>query len=199
VNWRKQSPSRHLNIYFHRNVFDGGDEGASPLASAPTLLNANIPGIGELVEQLVAELQCPSVLNAEAADSCARLLLIHVVRHVRRMSKVLRPLTPDVVARLRDFVIAHLSERILVADLARQAGLSLNHFAFSFAEQTGQTPHRFVLGLRVERAADMLARSGASLAAIAHDCGFASQQHLCNAVRGHLGTTPSRYRAQCKR
>ncbi len=199
VSWRKESPSRHLNIYFQRDVFGAGDQDASPLATAPTLLNASIPGIGELVEQLVVELRCPSVMSAEAADSCARLLLIHVARHGRRTSKTLQPLKPDDLARLRDFVIAHLGERILVADLAKQAGLSLNHFAISFAGQTGQTPHKFVLALRVERAAAMLTRSNASLAAIAHDCGFASQQHLCHAVRRHLGKTPSSLRAQRKR
>jgi AraC family transcriptional regulator len=119
-----------------------------------------------------------------------------VARHGRRATKALQPLAPTDLARLHDFVIAHLSERILVADLARQVGLSLNHFALSFAKQTRQTPHQFVLALRVEHAAALLARSGASLAEIAHDCGFASQQHLCNAVRKHLGRTPSSLRAQ---
>ena len=88
------------------------------MQTAPTLLNASIPGIGELVEQLVVELRCPSVMSAEAADSCARLLLIHVARHGRRTSKTLQPLKPDDLARLRDFVIAHLGERILVEDAA---------------------------------------------------------------------------------
>ena len=33
------------------------------------------------------------------------------------------------------------------------------------------------------------------IAQIAHDCGFSSQQHLCNAFRRHQATTPGRYRS----
>jgi AraC family transcriptional regulator len=197
--WRKESPSRHLGIYFHPNVFDGGDDDGSPLLQTPALLNANVPGVGQLADQLAGELQSPGILNIEAADSLARLLLIRLVRHLRRRSTESHALTPKTIARLRDYVLEHLSERVLVADLAKQAGLSANYFALCFTEFTGQSPHRFVLTLRLERAAQLLSRSESRLADIAHDCGFASQQHLSNAVRRHLGTTPSRYRALHKR
>src|SRR5260221_6817724 len=36
---------------------------------------------------------------------------------------------------------------ILVADLASQAGQSPSHFAQSFMERTGQSPHKFVVTL----------------------------------------------------
>jgi len=104
-------------------------------------------------------------------------------------------LTPKVVARLRDYVNANLRKPILVADLANQAGQSPSHFAQSFMERTGQSPHKFVVTLRVERAAELLARSNSSLADIAYECGFASQQHMCTVLRRCMGTTPSRFRA----
>jgi AraC family transcriptional regulator len=40
----------------------------------------------------------------------------------------------------------------------------------------------------------MLSRSDSSLADIAHACGFASQQHMSNALRSFLGVTPSSLR-----
>ena len=195
VNWRKESPSRHLGIYFHPDVFDGADDGTLLRSELPCLLNESFPGIGQLVDQLVWELQSPEILNAEAADSLARLLLIRLARRLRCASSTASALTPKAIKRLRDYIVAHLSDRILVADLAQQVGLSPNHFAASFTEQTGRPPHRFVLAIRIERAEALLGGSTLTPAQIANDCGFSSQQHLCNVFHRHMATTPSRYRA----
>ena len=104
--------------------------------------------------------------------------------------------SPTVLARLRDYVMEHLTERILVADLAQQAGLMPNRFAVAYREQTGQSPHQFVLLLRLEHAAGLLRHSTLGLADLAQACGFANQQHLTNAMRRCRGTTPGRYRVQ---
>ena len=192
VTWCKESASRHLVIYFHPEVFNGC--GDLELA-VPALFNATVPGAGQLIKEFADEIQTPGMLSAEAADSLARLLLIRLARDIQRKSTACHSLTSQVIARLRDHVMAHLSERILVADLAREAGLSPNYFAQSFMQQTGSSPHKFVLGLRVQRAAELLNRSESSLAEVAFDCGFASQQHMCNVLRRHLDTTPTRIRA----
>jgi AraC family transcriptional regulator len=134
------------------------------------------------------------MLTAEAVDSLSRLLLVRLARQLRDSGTASVPLTPKVLASLRDYIDAHLSERILVADLAREAGLSPNRFAQAFSEHTRQSPHQFVLGLRLDRAAQLLRGSNLNLVEVALECGFANQQHLCNAMRHHLGTTPSRYR-----
>jgi AraC-like DNA-binding protein len=193
--FRKDVPSRHINIYFHADNFDDdSDITASPLAVSQPLFNVAVPGIRGLADQLIEEMQRPVMLNADAADSLARLLLVHVARHLRRAPTSSQTLPPAVLARLRDYVMAQLSERILVADLARQAGLSLDRFAAAYKEQTGQSPHQFVLALRLERAADLLSHSRLSVAHVAHTCGFASQQHLTNVMHRHLGITPRRFR-----
>jgi AraC-like DNA-binding protein len=194
--FRKDVPSRHINIYFHADRFDDdSNNAASPLAVSQPLFNVAVPGIRGLADQLVEEMQSPVMLNADAADSLARLLLVHLARHLRRaLAAPSQTLPPALLARLRDYVMAHLSERILVADLAQQAGLSLDRFAAAYKEQTGQSPHQFVLALRLEHAADLLRHSSLSLADVAHTCGFASQQHLTNVMHSHLGTTPRRFR-----
>lgn len=194
ASWRRESPSRHLAIYFRPEMLNAGDDTATEFSCVPTLFNTQVPGLCQVVDDLIAELQTPNLLNGEAADSLGRILLIRVARHLKRAPAASRALTPAGLARLRDYVAAHLSERILVGDLAREVGLSPNRFALAFTQLVRQPPHRFVLAMRIERAARLLAASSSSLAAIAFDCGFASQQHLSNAFRRHLGTTPARYR-----
>ncbi len=194
VTWRRESPSRHLSVYFDQALLDGSREGGLRLAELPTLFNAAVPGLSELVDELVGELQAPGMMSGEAADSLGRLVLIRLARHLNRSPTVSGVLSPAALTRLRDYVAVHIGDRILVADLAREAGLSPNRFAVAFTLLAGQPPHRFVLAMRIERASELLATSTCGLAEIAHGCGFASQQHLSNAFRRHFGTTPSRYR-----
>ena len=194
VAWRKASPSRHLSIYFDP-ALRGLANGGLAFDRERPVFNARIAGIRPFVDQLGAELDRPDVLTAEATDSLARLLLVQLARHLSDKGEASNPLSPTILARLHDYVLAHLTERILVADLAREAALSPHHFAHAFSEHTGQAPHRFVLGLRLERATQLLRQSNLNLVDVAHDCGFANQQHLSNAMRRHIGTTPSRYRS----
>lgn len=192
--WRKDSPSRHMNIYFHPDAFRGSGDGDVVFDPEQPVFNAQIAGVRHLADQLAAELDSPETLTTEAADSLARLILVRLARQLRNPGTASNPLTPKVLASLRDYIVAHLAERILVADLAREAGLSPNRFAQAFSEHTRLSPHQFVLGFRLDRAAQLLRASNLNLVEVAHDCGFANQQHLCNAMRRHLGTTPSRYR-----
>lgn len=194
VVWRKDSPSRHLNIYFHPDALERSEDDGAAIDPEQPVFNAQVAGIRHLADQLAAELGSPDMLTAGAVDSLARLLLVQLARQLRDPGTAPNPLTPKILAGLRDYIVAHLSERILVADLAREAGLSPNRFAQTFSEHTQQSPHQFVLAMRLDRAAQLLRRSNLNLVEVAHDCGFANQQHLCNAMRRHLGTTPSRYR-----
>jgi len=193
--FRKDVPSRHINIYFHADKFDDALENStSPLQLPHPVLNLVVPGIRGFADRLVEEMQSPGMLNADAADSLARLMLVHVARHLRRTPAPSQTLSPALLARLREYVTTCLGERILVADLARLAGMPPDRFAATYKEQTGQSPHQFVLALRLEHAAGLLRQSSLSVADIAHTCGFASQQHLTNVMHSRLGVTPRRYR-----
>ncbi len=199
MRWHKEAPSRHVNIYFHPDALDNGSDGGVLSEAQVPAFNVQVVGIRQLTDQLAQELDNPGPLNAEAADSLARLLLVRFARHLREPGTSSNPLTPKTVMRLRDYIVAHLSERILVADLAREAGLSTNRFAQAFTQHAHQSPHQFVLAMRLDRATHLLRTSSRNLAEVAHDCGFANQQHLCNAMRRVLGTTPSGYRREHRR
>lgn len=146
ARWRKTSPSRHLNLYFHRDAFRGEvpEEGVLQSARAQ-LLNGSVPGLRPLVDALVVELEGSDPMAAEAADCLSRLVLVRVARHLARSRAAADPLSPAILARLREHVEAHLSGRILVQDLARVAGLPPNRFAQAYTQRTGQAPHQFVL------------------------------------------------------
>ena len=194
MSWRKEAPSRHLTIYFRPDVFDGGEEWKSPLAQRQALHNLSVPGLRALADQLVNELRHGGPYNRDAADSIARLLLVQVSRHLSRTHDGSKALSTLSLSRLNDYEMSHLGERILVADLARQVGMSIDRFALAYKAHTGQSPHQFVLALRLRQAGQLLRSSSLPIAQVANACGFSSQQHLTNSMRFHTGVTPARYR-----
>ncbi|WP_429242055.1 helix-turn-helix transcriptional regulator [Luteibacter sp. 621] len=89
---------------------------------------------------------------------------------------------------------AHLDESLGPADLARVAGLSVNHFHRAFKATFGLTPYAYVLDARLRHAASLLERTHLPLRDIAAAGGFFDQAHLANTFRRLHGMSPSRWR-----
>jgi AraC-like DNA-binding protein len=98
------------------------------------------------------------------------------------------------VARVRDYMEAHLSDEVELADLAQLAGLSRSHFIRAFQRATGQTPHAYLMDRRF-RAASRLLERGDAPAEVAAACGFFDQSHLNRVFKARMGVTPGVYRA----
>ena len=96
--------------------------------------------------------------------------------------------------RAIDYAESHIDRAITVAELADVACISIYHFARVFRQTIGETPHRYIMVRRVERAKDLLRSTPMELSAVAAACGFASQSHMNDVFRAILDTTPLRYR-----
>ncbi|MEF3303910.1 AraC family transcriptional regulator [Paenibacillus sp. GYB003] len=88
----------------------------------------------------------------------------------------------------------HLSERLTVERMARQAKLSPSRFTVLFRQTFGQTPYQYVLRMRVKHACDLLSGSTRPLSEIAELCGFADVHHLTKAFKKSTGHSPAAYR-----
>ena len=112
------------------------------------------------------------------------------------MADLPRPgrLSPVALGQVAEYVDVHLGDDLSLAALAGEVGLSPYHFARQFRVATGLSPHQYVIRRRVERARLLLATTDRSLAAIAHEVGFASGSHLATHVRRLLGVAPTRLR-----
>src|SRR5262249_12789197 len=100
-------------------------------------------------------------------------------------------------ARLRrgtELVQAKIQDDLSLFDLAQSVGLSSAHFSEMFRKSTGETPHQFVLRLRVERAKTMLRALEPRVLDIAVACGFKTQQHFARVFRRMCGASPTEYR-----
>src|SRR3984885_6555656 len=100
-------------------------------------------------------------------------------------------------ARLRkitELVQAKMEDDLSLDEMAQSVGLSTAHFARMFRKSTGETPHQFVLGQRLERAKTMLRAPGARVLDVAVACGFKTQQHFAQVFRDAWGVSPTEYR-----
>lgn len=98
------------------------------------------------------------------------------------------------IARVRDYIEAHLGQPLSVADLSAVAALSPSHFSRSFKAAMGESVWSYVRRRRCERARDMLQFTSEPVAVIAHRCGFASQAHLTSSFKRAFGATPAAFR-----
>jgi AraC family transcriptional regulator len=105
-------------------------------------------------------------------------------------------MAPRVLRRVVEFMHANIDKQIGLKDLADCAGLSLSHFSFQFRASTNQSPHQYMLRLRVERSKELLADSRLSVLDVGLEVGFRNQRHFATVFRNSVGVPPSVYRAQ---
>ena len=103
-------------------------------------------------------------------------------------------LHPNTLRRMREYIADHLGEAVSIKSLAREAGLSVNHFARAFRASFGIPPHRYLLEQRVHKAAELLEQTDQPVTSIALGLGFADQSHFCRTFQRLVGRTPTQYR-----
>jgi AraC family transcriptional regulator len=75
------------------------------------------------------------------------------------------------------------------------ANVSPFHFCRSFKQSTGQSPHRYILQLRIEEAQRLLKKTTLAISDVANRLGFSDQSHFTMVFRKLVGTTPARWRS----
>jgi len=96
--------------------------------------------------------------------------------------------------RVIEFMDAHLAEEVRLAIIAKLVDLSPYHFARAFKQSFGAPPHRYHLGLRIERAKAMLAEPQHSVTEIGRLLGFAETSSFSAAFRRIAGASPRDWR-----
>ena len=93
-----------------------------------------------------------------------------------------------------DLMNANDGHPISLSKLAKACKLSISHFRRLFRATFRETPAKYALRLRLNRARKALESSRDTVASIAFDTGFYDQSHLIKAFRAVYKMTPEKYR-----
>jgi AraC-like DNA-binding protein len=95
--------------------------------------------------------------------------------------------------RAKDLIDRDFAEPLDVPALAREAHFSRAHFVRSFKRAFGETPHRYLLRRRIERAKELLRNTPLSVTEVSLAVGFRSLGSFSSAFRQLVGESPSAY------
>jgi AraC-like DNA-binding protein len=96
--------------------------------------------------------------------------------------------------RARDLADVRFGEAVTVEDMARAVGLSVAHFSREFTRTFGETPHRYLLTRRLERAASLLRTTDRRVADVCFLVGLGSVGSFTTSFRRMFGMSPTQYR-----
>ena len=98
--------------------------------------------------------------------------------------------------QLRIQATADPAADLTVPALAERAGMSLRAFSRAFLAEVGETPARWVEGMRLDAARRALEAGAASIKSVAVRSGFGDDERMRRAFLRRLGVTPEAYRSR---
>ena len=166
--------------------------GASAAGDAPRVARPTVLQQGEANREALA--LCRAFLATGAAAALA------IEEHLEAALVAAADGEPDPVSdqrladRARDVLAVAGVEPVRLAAVATTLGCTPEHLARSFRKRHRCTMSAWLRRRRVTLAAQRLADTREPVAAIAMDCGFADQSHLCRVFKREMGVTPRAYR-----
>lgn len=158
-------------------------------------VGARIPA---LIELIAAELSSGSLGSAATVARLTDVLVLHMIRHhVECLTDAdtgwLRAMSDPQISQAIGLIHNQPAQRWTAAALAREIGLSRSAFFDRFTRLVGEGPIEYLTRWRVHVASRQL-RDGASVAAVAHSVGYASEASFSDAFLRVTGTRPGSIR-----
>lgn len=125
----------------------------------------------------------------------------HVYKEMETLAAARSTTREELYRRLylaREYMRAFFDCPLEIPELARVANLSPTHFLRTFKQVFQQTPHQYLISVRLERAQHLLLHTDLPVTDICFSLGFESPGSFSWLFRQRLGCSPSAYR-QAKR
>jgi len=192
------------HLYIRRRVFDHvvrslyGDD--APNVRLKFCAAVYDPVLEQMCNAMRGALHEPSATSATYVEHILQGTVAYLARNHTSTTRTSEAsagpscLTERQLQRTRELIEELLSDRIVLADIAREFNLGADHFGRLFKRATGVTLYQYIIRCRIERARRLLAETTTPIIEIAPECGFADQVHLTRAFRRMVGTTPAAFR-----
>lgn len=102
----------------------------------------------------------------------------------------------ETALQVKEYIDAHIYEKIVVSDLARIASLSASQLTRVFRNTYGQSPYDYVLARKIDTACRLLLNTGMSVKEVAYRLNFVDEHYFSNVFSKRMGMPPGRYRTE---
>jgi len=106
--------------------------------------------------------------------------------------------TEGLAEELHRYLLEHLADRVTIEQLSQRFHVNATTLKKKFKERYGDSLAAHIHHHRMERAAELLVSTDASIGEIAAQVGFQGQSRLTSAFQARFGVTPSNYRRRAK-
>lgn len=163
-----------------------------------TALCARAAMEGGLAPKAARETEAHYVRLIEKCDRLTELMrlkpmiLEDFITRVRALRRV--PEMSPVIQEVCTYIHSHLTDRLELADIAREVGYTEYYLTKKFYRETGVRLAVYIKGARIERAKIML-MTGKTIQAIADELQFTTRSYFTKIFRDVVGMSPAEYRA----
>jgi AraC family transcriptional regulator len=105
--------------------------------------------------------------------------------------------SPHLQRKIRNvqvYLAQNLADDVDLHAIAAYAALSPYYFTRQFTAMVGMPPYRYLISLRIQRAAHLLRESDLTVTQILRRVGFHTPSHFTTTFRRHMGMSPTDYR-----
>jgi AraC family transcriptional regulator len=207
TRWQHSGHPEILQVYLRQSVFEaavsqmyGCDATGAQIVPRFAILD---PLLEQLAIAIATALKDGNSDDVLYIDTLAQMMAVQLAKHHSKRSQAARaaakPAPGKKIRRLMDFIEEHLDGDLTLEVMAGELQISALYLPRAFKSAVGQSPHRYVLGRRVERAKTLLRNTDSPVADVALSSGFSSQSHLSNWFLRMMGVSPAAYRRQTLR
>jgi AraC family transcriptional regulator len=205
ARWQHQGHPEILQVYLRQSIYDSviADMYGCDLAAAEIVPRFAMtdPLLEQLAIAIANSLREGTAEDGLYIDTLAQMIAAHLARHHSTHSKPSRMPPPPKIAgwrmrRLVEYIEENLGGDLSLQRMAAEVDVSPLYLARAFKAAVGQSPHRYVLERRLERAKELLRGTDTPIVEVALGVGFSSQSHLSNWFLRQVGVSPAVYRRQ---
>lgn len=165
--------------------------------------SADDPVIRRIGMALKAEVESEGTAGRLYAESLANVLAVHLLRHYTQDGDRLRTAMGGLTGRklnlATEFIEDNIERDLGITEIAEAVDLSPFHFARSFKQATGVSPHQYLIKSRIARAKALLSKSELPIVEVGFRVGFKNQSHFTTLFRRMTHLTPKAYREITRR
>ena len=104
------------------------------------------------------------------------------------------PTAKRVPEMIKNYIDAHITEKITLEDISNNLYISKAHIERSFKQEYGQTPLAYCTNQKISQIASMLVTTNYSLSQISQQLGFSDVKYMSKTFKKMKGKTPMEYK-----